>query len=265
MAAEGHTGQHSLQRLMPQRMGCVGKGNGCWKFMLELAIIPSPEGCGHPDSTSLGTRVSNDFPRELFIGKRSCDPLHQGCLIKKRSVRTAAKKTSVSGVAFHLGRDECRHRGRPRMQRSLCEVFNPAQPPVEEHPPRCALASSGLQTKQIPYPKGGSEEKKLAVNKRHSESHLHIPGRGAEVFLEGRHQRQQTDRQTAAQLRRSCRMFPAIGSWRREGVGCELSNSTWKRRGGGSRCLICRRRSWEHVGRGVGGLGGCNGEVFLFV
>lgn len=80
MAVEGHTGRHSSQRLVPQHGeahgGCAGKGSRCWKFILELAITPSLEGCGHPDSTGLGTRVSKDFPRELFIGKRSCDPLH---------------------------------------------------------------------------------------------------------------------------------------------------------------------------------------------
>lgn len=126
---------------------------------MELAITPSPEACGHPDSTGRGTRVSNDFPRELFIGKRSCDPLRQGRLIKKRSVRAAAEKTSVSGVAFHLGGDECCHSSRPQMQRLMLEAFNPAQPLVEEHHAHCAVAASGLQTEQIPSPKGGSEEK----------------------------------------------------------------------------------------------------------
>jgi len=163
MAVEGHTGQHGLQQLMPQcreaHSGCVGKGNRCLKFILELAITPSPEGCGHPDSTGLETRVSNDFPGELFIGKRSCDPLHRGSLIKRRSVQAAAEKTSVSGVAFRLGGDECRHSSRPQTQRLMCEAFNPAQPPVEKHPAHCALAASGLQMKQIPSPKRGSEEK----------------------------------------------------------------------------------------------------------
>lgn len=75
------------------------------------------------------------------------------------------------------------------------------------------------------------------------------------MVLEGRHQRLQTDRQTVVQLGRGCRMFPAIGSWRREGVGWKLGNNTWKRRGGESRCLICRckpgprgqgcRRAWQ--------------------
>lgn len=39
------------------------------------------------------------------------------------------------------------------------EAFNPAQPLVEKHPARCALAASGLQTKQIVSPKGGSKKK----------------------------------------------------------------------------------------------------------
>lgn len=54
--------------------------------------------------------------------------------------------------------------------------------------------------------------------------------------------------------RRGGGMFPAIGSWRREGVGSDLDSNTWRRKGGESSCLICRyklgargqgrRRAW---------------------
>lgn len=75
----------------------------------------------------------------------------------------------------------------------------------------------------------------------------------AEVFLEGWHKQQQ--QQTALQLGRGCRMFPATGSWRREGVGWELGSNTWMKRGGKNQSLICRcelgergqgcRRAWQ--------------------
>lgn len=63
MVVEGHTGQHRfpvqegshwLHREENQEAGR--------EIILELVIMPSPEGCGHPDSTGLGTRVSSDFP-----------------------------------------------------------------------------------------------------------------------------------------------------------------------------------------------------------
>lgn len=115
MAVEGHTGQHTCPSAGRLTLAAQEENQQPGReIILELAITPSPEGCGHPESTGLGTRVSSDFPQELFIGKCSWDPLCPGCLFTKCSVQVAAKKTSASGMAFCLGGDECCHSSSPK-------------------------------------------------------------------------------------------------------------------------------------------------------
>lgn len=118
IAVKWHTGWLMSQC---ERLTSAARGGEPGKeIVLELAIMLSTEGCGQPDSTGLGTRVSNGVPQELFKGKCSCNSLCRGCFIKKHSVQAAAEKTSVCRVAFRLSEDECHHSSRPQMQRLMC-------------------------------------------------------------------------------------------------------------------------------------------------